>query len=333
MCGICGILYADSAKTVDSNVILRMRDTIQHRGPDDAGIWIDKGVGLGHRRLAIIDLSSAGKQPMSNEDGSVWVTYNGEIYNYAALRRELLAAGHAYKTHTDTEALVHLYEEYGLDLTKKLRGMFAFALWDKRERRLLLVRDRLGIKPLYYAVTPAGDLVFGSEIKALLASGMIDARVAPAALSEYLANRYTTGEETLYVGVRRLLPGHLAIWQNGTFRTRCWWRYPTEVALDRSRSDEDLVADFTEQLRESVKLRMISDAPIGVFLSGGIDSSAIAALMAAESTTPIRTFSVAFAEHEANELRFSREVARAFESEHHEIVVSPAARRSRRCFL
>ena len=321
MCGICGIVHVDPARAVDPDILAGMRDVLRHRGPDDAGSWTGPGIGLGHRRLAIIDLSSAGRQPMSNEDGSVWVTYNGEIYNYAGLRRELLAAGHAYRTKTDTEVLVHLYEDRGDALVDRLRGMFAFAIWDRNARRLLLVRDRLGIKPLYYALSPQGDLVFGSEIKSLLASRLVEAQLSPPALSEYLANRYTTGTETLYANVQRLLPGHLAVWQDGVLRVREWWNYPTGVVVDE-RSDDTIVADFRERFHESVKLRMISDAPIGVFLSGGIDSSAIAEVMAMESPSPIRTFSVAFAEREANELRYARDVSNAFQTEHHEVVVS-----------
>jgi asparagine synthase (glutamine-hydrolysing) len=281
------------------------------------------GVGLAHRRLSIIDLSSAGRQPMSNEDGSIWITYNGETYNYRQIRHRLAQQGHVFRTQTDTEILVHLYEEEGPSLVEHLRGMFAFAIWDDRERRLLLARDRLGIKPLYYATTPAGDLVFGSEIKAVVASRLVEPRLQPAALSEYLANRYTTGGDTLYAGIRQLMPGNIAIWRDGELRVRSYWSFPKDPPVNNGRSEATWIEEFRDRFNESVRLRMISDAPIGVFLSGGVDSSAIAALMAQEASAPIKTFSVAFAEREANELRYAREVADTLGADHHEVLVSP----------
>ncbi len=323
MCGICGLVRSDPARPIDAAALQEMRDLLSHRGPDDSGIWIDEGVGLGHRRLAIIDLSAAVHLPMSNEDRSIWVTYNGEIYNYRELRRRLEGRGHVFSTRTDTEVLVHLYEERGADLVEDLRGMFAFAIWDVPRRQLLLARDRLGIKPLYYTITSSGDLAFGSEIKAVLASGLVRAELNPAALSEYLANRYTTGSDTLYAGVRRLEPGRILRWRAGSSDMKTYWSYPNQAAPSERRSEADWLAEFQERFVETVRLRMISDAPIGVFLSGGLDSSAIAATMARESSAPIKTFSVAFAAREANELAYAREVAEHLDSDHHEVLVSP----------
>lgn len=323
MCGICGIVYTDRHRPVDVGTLEAMRDLMRHRGPDDAGSWTVPGVGLAHRRLSIIDLSSAGRQPMANEDGTVWVTYNGEIYNYREIRERLLTRGHTFRTQTDTEVLVHLYEEDGPELLESLRGMFALAIWDSRQRCLLLARDRLGIKPLYYAHTPSGDLAFGSEIKAVVASGLAPPQMRPSALSEYLGNRYTTGSSTLYVGIERLQPGHLSVWHEGTLMVHPYWTLPTGAPATGRRSQASWVEEFDARFSESVRLRMISDAPIGVFLSGGVDSSAIATVMAHENSAPIRTFSVAFAERQANELRYARQVARRLASDHHEVVVSP----------
>jgi len=323
MCGICGIAYAAPNTPIDVDVLRTMRDTMIHRGPDEAGLFMQPGIGLGHRRLSIIDLSPAGRQPMPNEDETVWLVFNGEIYNYRELRRGLVNRGHAFRSHTDSEVIVHLYEERGPAVVEALRGMFAFALWDVRHRRLLLARDRLGIKPLYYAETADGSLVFGSEIKAVLASEMFARRACPSGIVEFLASRYTTGVGTLYEGVSRLPPGHTAMWETGRLTATKYWDVPRGPRLD-GRSPKRLVREFADRFEESVRLRMISDAPIGVFLSGGLDSSAIAAVMAAEADEPINSFSVAFAEREANELMYARAVARALGARHHEILVSPA---------
>jgi len=223
MCGINGIAFSSrSRRTVDTAVLKRMRDVITHRGPDDEGIFIDGVVGLGHRRLSIVDVA-AGHQPMTNEDGTLHITYNGEIYNHADFRIELEAKGHVYKTHCDTETILHLYEEHGENCVDYLRGMFAFAIWNQRKKELFIARDRLGVKPLYYAHTDDGSLYFGSEIKTLLEAGAIKPEINYRAMPDYLANHATSGEETLFRGVKRLLPGHVMLWRDGELRVSRYW--------------------------------------------------------------------------------------------------------------
>ncbi|HYH84255.1 MAG TPA: asparagine synthase (glutamine-hydrolyzing) [Pyrinomonadaceae bacterium] len=329
MCGINGIaLSSRSRETLDVRLLKRMRDVIAHRGPDDAGVYVDGNVGLGHRRLSIVDVA-AGHQPMTNEDGSLRITYNGEIYNHADFREELEARGHVYRTHCDTETILHLYEERGADCVRDLRGMFAFAIWDARKRELFIARDRLGVKPLYYVQREDGSLFFASEIKALLEARAVAAELNHAALPDYLANHATSGDETLFRGVRRLMPGHTMTWRDGELKIEEYWdvhfarEEGDDAQHDSHRSDEDYVAEWAEMFRESVRLRLMADVPLGMFLSGGIDSSAIAAVMSGMTSEPVKTFSVAFAEREANELEYAREVARAFKTDHHEIVVSP----------
>jgi asparagine synthase (glutamine-hydrolysing) len=325
MCGINGIaLSSKSGETVDVRVLERMRDCVRHRGPDDAGVFVDGRVGLGHRRLSIVDVA-AGHQPMTNEDGSLRITYNGEIYNHADFRAQLEARGHSYRTHCDTETILHLYEEHGARCVEHLRGMFAFALWDTNRRELFIARDRLGVKPLYYVHTADGSLYFASEIKSLLAARGVAPAINFAALPDYLANHAPSGEETLFQGVRRLLPGHWLLWRDGQLRIEKYWdvNFENGAAADARRSDEDYVTEWSGLFREAVRLRLMADVPLGMFLSGGIDSSAIAAVMSGMVDSPIKTFSVAFAEREANELEYARLVARAFRTEHHEVVVSP----------
>jgi asparagine synthase (glutamine-hydrolysing) len=301
-----------------------MRDVITHRGPDDAGIYIDGNVGLGHRRLSIVDVA-AGQQPMTNEDGTLHITYNGEIYNHADFREELEARGHVYRTHCDTETILHLYEEKGAGAIELLRGMFAFAIWDKNRRELFIARDRLGVKPLYYVHTSDGSLYFASEIKSLLASRAVVPEVNMSALPDYLANHATSGEETLFRGIKRLMPGHHLLWRDGRIRIEKYWdvHFDGQAHEEGRRSDEDYIAEWTELFRTSVRLRLMADVPLGMFLSGGIDSSAIAAVMSKMVTDPIKTFSVAFKEREANELEYARLVSRAFKTDHHEVIVSP----------
>jgi asparagine synthase (glutamine-hydrolysing) len=321
MCGIAGLVAVDRLDADAPRRARRMRDVIAHRGPDEAGLHCDDRAALGHRRLSIVDLST-GQQPLSNEDGSVWIVYNGEIYNHADIRRELEAHGHRYRTKSDTETIVHAYEQWGDDCVSRFRGMFAFALWDAAKRRLLLVRDRLGIKPLYWA--RAGDtLLFGSEIKALLASDLIQPEPNTAALPEVLSTRYVSGPETMFRGVHKLLPGHLLVFERGETRIRQYWDLPARSAADRqpSAGSRDVIAEFRDLLEESVRLRLMSDVPLGMFLSGGIDSSAIAALMARMIDRPLQTFSVAFKDRAYNELEYAREVARAIGADGHEIVI------------
>ena len=321
MCGIAGIVAVDRLDVDAPARAAAMRDVLAHRGPDEAGLHCDAHAALAHRRLSIVDLST-GQQPLSNEDGSVWISFNGEIYNHADIRRDLEARGHVYRTRSDTETIVHAYEEWGDACVERLRGMFAFAIWDAASRRLLLVRDRLGVKPLYWC--RAGDvLLFGSEIKALLASGLVSAEANYAVLSEVLGTRYTSGEETLFRGIHKLLPGHMLAFSRGRVQVRKYWDVPERDrgTADGPATSHDVVSTFRSLLEESVRLRLMSDVPLGMFLSGGLDSSAIAAIMAKLVDRPIQTFSVAFREHAFSELEYSREVARAIGAEAYEVVI------------
>jgi asparagine synthase (glutamine-hydrolysing) len=324
MCGISGIAVSSrSGRRLEIGVLERMRDVIRHRGPDDEGLYVDERVGLGHRRLSIVDVA-AGHQPMTNEDSSLYIIFNGEIYNHADYREELEAKGHRYRTHCDTETILHLYEEHGNDCVNYLRGMFAFAIWDKRTQVLFIARDRLGVKPLYYVHADDGSLYFASEIKALLEARAIKPEINYAALPDYLANHGTSRAETLFAGVKRLLPGHTLTWKDGELKTRQYWDVSfAEEGAESGRRDQDLIAEWTDLFRTSVRLRLMADVPLGMFLSGGIDSSAIAAVMSQMVDQPIKTFSVAFADREANELVYARMVAERFKTDHHEIVVTP----------
>jgi len=322
MCGINGIAFSSrSGRVVSRSELVAMRDVITHRGPDDEGIFIDRNVGLGHRRLSIVDVSR-GHQPMTNEDATVHIIYNGEIYNHADYRESLEAKGHTYTTHCDTETILHLYEEHGQACVDYLRGMFAFAIWDQRKQELLIARDRLGVKPLYYVHTADGSLYFGSEIKTVLEARAVKPEVNYAVLSDYLANHAPSGEETLFVGVKRLLPGHVMTWSDGEVSIRRYWDVDFSKHTDE-RDDRTYIKQWSELFRESVRLRLMADVPLGMFLSGGIDSSAIAAVMSGMVSEPIKTFSVAFAEREANELEYARLVADTYKTNHHEVVVSP----------
>jgi asparagine synthase (glutamine-hydrolysing) len=300
---------------------VRMRDVLTHRGPDEAGLWADDHAVLAHVRLSIVDLAG-GRQPLSNEDAGVFVTYNGEIYNHRDVRAELECAGHRYRTRCDTETIVHAYEQWGDDCVHRFRGMFAFALWDAPKRRLLLVRDRLGVKPLYW--TRAGDFVlFASEIKGILASGLVTARPNHSVLPEMLATRYTSGADTLFEGIYKLLPGHRLIFEHDRVRTEQYWDVPLDgpdPELERL-DTATLVDRFRSLLRESVRLRLMADVPLGAFLSGGIDSTAVAALMAREMDRPVQTFSVAFADRKFNEIEYARQAARAIGADGHEIII------------
>ncbi len=322
MCGICGIAYAPRSRArVDEQQLIRMRDTMTHRGPDGYGVFTDGRVGLGHRRLAIIDVAS-GHQPMHDDTGSLHIVYNGEIYNHSDLRVSLERCGHRYRTRSDTETILHLYQEEGSKAVEYLRGMFAFAIWDSRKQELFLARDRLGIKPLYYVLTDDGSLYFASEIKALLAARATRPSLNYEVLPDCLANRAPSGEDTLFEGVRRLLPGHTLRWRDGEVEIRQYWDMSFRAETP-ARSHEDLVAEFGTRFTDAVRTHLMSDVPLGVFLSGGIDSASIAAVMSRLVTEPIKTFSVAFAEREANELRYARMAARAYRTDHHEVVVSP----------
>jgi asparagine synthase (glutamine-hydrolysing) len=323
MCGICGIVIPDgSSRSIDEGAFTRLRDTITHRGPDGYGVFVEPGVALGHRRLSIVDVSH-GAQPMASEDGSLQLIYNGEVFNHPTLMAQLKADGVEYRTHCDTETVLHIFERRGEAAPEELRGMFAYAVWDRRTRTLTLARDRFGVKPLYYALLDDGTLVFGSEMKAILASGMVRASLREDALPDYLANHATTGEGTLLAGIKRLLPGHTLVWRNGEIRTRRYWDLRFEAEAEETRPDAELIVEYHDRLKEAVRLRLMADVPLGAFLSGGIDSATITALMSQLVDEPIKTFSVGFAEREANELAYARIVAKAFKTDHHEVLVTP----------
>lgn len=318
MCGICGI--GTHGTVPDRALVERMTRTIVHRGPDGEGIHTGRGVGLGMRRLAIIDLVT-GDQPMSNETGEIQVVFNGEIYNHLELRQELEAKGHRFRTRSDTEVIPHLYETYGLDCASRLNGIFAIALWDARLERLVLLRDRVGVKPLFYCVRD-GTLFFGSEVKCLLAAGASERRLDLAALDRFLTFEYTAGAETLFADVRKLPPASWLTWTRGELRTGAYWRIPQR---DRSLDGPD--AAWAERLRHvmdlAVKRQMISDVPLGAFLSGGIDSSIVVSAMSRASERPVRTFSIGFANQTYNELPFAAAMARHCGTEHQERILAP----------
>jgi asparagine synthase (glutamine-hydrolysing) len=317
LCGIAGIV-GRPGEVADADQIQRMCQTIVHRGPDDEGIYARDNVGLGMRRLSIIDLAG-GRQPIHNEDRSIWVVFNGEIYNFPELKCELESRGHRFYTHTDTEVIVHLYEEMGADCVSRLRGMFAIALYDERRRRLLLARDRLGKKPLYYALRD-GRLLFGSEIKALLAAAPQLAQVDPEGLLQYLYFGYIPDPFTAFQPIRKLPPGCLLEYA-GASEIRQYWDVP---AYGTSRaSEEDSLAELECRLTEAVRIRLVSDVPLGALLSGGVDSSVVVALMAKASGGRVKTFTIGFRNKEFNESQYARQVAERFDTDHHELIVEP----------
>ena len=321
MCGIAGIVRLDGTIAVDETRLKRMRDVIRHRGPDGEGLWIDGPVGLAHRRLSIVDVA-AGQQPMSNEDDSAWIVYNGEVYNHAELRPGLEAGGHRYRTRSDTETILHLWEDLGERCVERLQGMFAFAIWDRGRDELCLARDRLGIKPLYYMID-GEELLFASEIKAILAVTAQRPVFNDRVLPEYLATGFAAGEETFYRGVRKLRPGHTLTWsRRHGIRQRRYWSLPA-MGTNTTLTFAQAADEVRERLRAAVASHLMSDVPLGLFLSGGIDSSILAALMAPMVKEPIRTFSVAFDEPGANELPYARMAASAVGAQHREVIVSP----------
>lgn len=332
MCGIAGFvsLEPDLLREPERGraILKEMAGRIAHRGPDSDGFYVDPaGVFLAHRRLSIIDVA-AGLQPMTNEDGTRWIIYNGEVFNHASLRPALEKAGHRYQTRCDTETILHAWEEQGPDSLKAYRGMFAFAIWDQPSRTLFCARDRLGIKPFYYALSPQ-RFVFGSEIKALLAYPSVAAELAEEAVSEYLALGYTTGEQTMFRGIRRLPPGHwlkLRVDGNGPLRPEIvpYWDVPLPGGEAAGRTEEDWIAELRQRLEETVRMRLMSDVPLGVFLSGGLDSATIAALTRRITGGPLQTFSVGYGESRYSELSEAAETARILGTEHHEVRVSSA---------
>jgi asparagine synthase (glutamine-hydrolysing) len=332
MCGITGAIWTDPARAIDAPTLQRMTDRLRHRGPDADGTYFSEyqlrppyesmpGVGLGHRRLSIIDLSTGG-QPMCNEDGSVWIVFNGEAYNYQALRQRLEGAGHTFRTDSDTETIIHLYEDEGTECFAHLNGMFAIALWDAPRRRLVLGRDRLGKKPLYYRHEP-GRLIFGSELKSLLEVPGLPRDIDPAAVDEYLTYQYIPHPRTIFRGFRKLPPGHYAVFQDDKLEVRPYWH--PDFSQERSLTKQQAVSELRALLESAVQLRMRSDVPLGAFLSGGVDSSIIVALMQQQSAAPIKTFTIGFPVKEYDESGFAGAVARHLKTEHHVLEVRPDA--------
>ncbi len=331
MCGITGVIHLDG-KPFERRTLERMTDTLVHRGPDEGGYYVSSNnrtdasenvsVGLGHRRLSIIDLES-GQQPMSNEDESVWIVLNGEIYNFSQLRKELIGLGHRFRTRSDTETIVHAYEEWGEDCVHRLRGMFAFAIWDQRNQRLFLARDRLGIKPLYY-FWDGKRLLFGSEIKAILAYPGIPRTINHQALYDYFSLLYIPAPKSIFKDIFKLPAGHvITLGPSARLIIRKYWDLSFEA--DEGVSEKQWCDRILEKLQESVKIRLMSEVPLGAFLSGGVDSSAVVGLMASLVNEPIKTASIGFEEQKFNELPYARQIATYFGTDHHEEIVRPDA--------
>lgn len=320
MCGIAGIVSAQAGDRIDAETIHRMCQSIVHRGPDDEGVFVKDGTGLGMRRLSIIDVAG-GHQPVFNEDKSIWIVYNGEIYNFAELRPELESRGHRFSTHSDTEVIVHLYEEMGAECVQKLRGMFAFALYDQRNKRLVLARDRFGKKPLHYALD-GGRLYFGSEIKAILAVAPELAKVNQEALLQYMYFGYIPDPLTAFTPIQKLPPGHLLEFEKGQIQIRKYWDLP-RYSTHQPRSEEECLEELEWRLAEAVRMRLISEVPLGALLSGGTDSSTVVALMARASSSPVKTFTIGFKHDDFNESHYARIVAQRFGTDHHELILEP----------
>ncbi len=327
MCGICGVATRADGPPVPPELMAAMCRTIVHRGPDDEGIHIEAGAGLGTRRLSIIDLAG-GHQPLANEDMTLWAAHNGEVYNFSDLRKELEERGHAFRTKTDTEAVLHAYEEWGDRFVERLRGMFVTAIWDRPRRRLVVVRDRLGIKPLYYALLGDGTLVFGSELKAVVVHPGVRRELEPRALDLFLTLEYVPAPWSILKGIHKLPAGHRLVYEDGRIAIEKYWDVPGGKEAARRVETKDLPAVCDELyalLKESVKLRLISDVPLGAFLSGGIDSSAIVGLMRELGASPLKTFSIGFKDASYNELEHARRISRLFATEHEELIIEPKA--------
>ena len=323
MCGIVGKLNFDPAYPVAPETVARMAATLRHRGPDDDGSYVCGNVGLGHRRLSIIDLSERGRNPMCNEDGSIWIVFNGEIYNFLELRPHLEERGHQFRSNTDTEVILHLYEECGSAFVEQLRGMFALAIWDSRRAQLTLARDRLGVKPLHYAIT-ANSLLFGSEIKAILASGEADLQIDEQAVHAFMLWQCIPSPRTVFHGIRKLPPASLLTWSPGNEpRIKQYWHL--EYGDPLPQPEEEIADELRAMVLEATRIRLISDVPLGLFLSGGIDSSIVLAAMRQLSSGKIKTFSVSFGHEGFDESSYARRLAQQFETEHHEFRVTPNA--------
>jgi asparagine synthase (glutamine-hydrolysing) len=321
MCGISGKLNFEHGADVDPALIRAMLATIRHRGPDDEGIYLGSRVGLGHRRLSIIDLSS-GHQPLSNENGTIWIVFNGEIYNYRELRALLLSKGHTFKTHTDTEVIVHLYEEFGTQSLERLRGMFAFAIWDENKNTLFLARDRVGIKPLYYCLMDK-SVVFASEIKAILTDPEINREVAPELIDRFLTFLYLPGEDTLLKGIKKVAPGHYLLVRDGKVEVKQYWNLQFSKPATKPNLKE-AESELLSLLAETVKQHMIADVPVGILLSGGVDSTAVLSFAMERTERAISSYTVGFSSDVADERPYARLAAEAFGSQHHEMTLSAA---------
>jgi asparagine synthase (glutamine-hydrolysing) len=321
MCGICGIVQLRDSFAIRRETLQRMNDVIVHRGPDDEGFYSTPAVGLAMRRLSIIDLQT-GHQPLQNEDGSIQIVFNGEIYNFQELRKDLEKAGHRFTTNSDTEVIVHGYEEYGTHVVQHLRGMFAFALWDGKDEMLLLARDRAGKKPLHY-YKDGEKFLFGSEIKSILQCEQVPRAVNPEALDRFLTFEYVFSPETIFQGIYKLPPGHLLVLRKGDIRIEQYWE--NLPAVQELHDEEYYARRLAELLEEAVKIRLISDVPLGALLSGGIDSSTVVGFMAKHSGKPVKTFSIGFEDQTYNELAYARIVSNHFHTEHHEFIIKPDA--------
>lgn len=319
MCGICGKINLNS-EPVSELLIRSMTRILSHRGPDGEGLYVNGKVGLGHRRLKVIDLSDSARQPMSNEDGTIWIVYNGEIYNFLELRKGLEGKGHVFRSKSDVEVIIHLYEEKGLDCVKDLRGMFAFAIWDDKRKRLFLARDRVGKKPLNYAIN-ARSFIFASEIKSILQDPSFTQEIDPDAVDLYLTYQCIPSPQTIFKEIKKLPPAHTLVLENGQIRIDSYWSLSYQNPLRMK--EQDYCQNIRDLLNESCKIRMISDVPLGVFLSGGIDSSAVTSIISRISTRPVKTFSLGFEEESFNELKYARKIAKEFNTEHHEYIVKP----------
>jgi asparagine synthase (glutamine-hydrolysing) len=325
MCGICGFALPSPTEEPRAGILNAMCRTIIHRGPDDEGLFHGPGAALGVRRLSIIDLET-GHQPISNENETIWIAYNGEVYNFPELKQELTGRGHRFTTRTDTETILHAFEEWGPDMVNKLRGMFAAAIWDDRTKNLFIFRDRLGIKPLYYTMLPDRTLVFGSEIKSILAYPGVPRRINPRALDFFLTLEYIPAPYSIFAELHKLPGGCTLAYSQGNVNIQRYWDVtPPPLPQDSSRSLVSLQDEFYELLKESVKMRLLSDVPLGAFLSGGIDSSAIVGLMREAGASPLKTFSIGFEDSTYNELAHARRIARRFSTEHHESIICPDA--------